>query len=95
MSCKYCASTNQRPFNGEVAVHFLGLEGLEKPIVWVFPALTVCLDCGGTEFTIPERELSVLVQGVPVEGATVLTERISRPSEKERNTVAFTGIEAA
>jgi hypothetical protein len=68
MPCKECASANQRAFNGEVAVHFPGLEGLEKPIIWVFPKLVVCLHCGFTEFVVPQRELSVLVQGVPVEG---------------------------
>jgi hypothetical protein len=96
MSCKQCASINQRAFNGEVAVHFPGRRS-RKTHRLVFSSLTVCFDCGGTEFTIPKRELSVLVQGVPVEGATVLTERISRPSTrkgKERNTVALTGIEA-
>ena len=74
MMCKQCASANQRAFNGEVAVHFSGLEGLENPIVWVFPKLVVCLHCGFTEFPVPQRELSVLVQGVPVEGAVILAE---------------------
>jgi hypothetical protein len=60
MSCKSCLSQNQREFNGETAIHFIGLKGLEKPIVWVFPRLLVCLDCGFTEFAVPGRELSVL-----------------------------------
>ena len=50
-------------FNGEIAIHFPGLEGLKKPIVWVFPKLLVCLDCGFTEFEIPEAELRQLVEG--------------------------------
>ena len=78
MSCKGCHSNNQSAFNGEIAIHFPGLKGLDKPIVWVFPKLAVCLECGFTEFTIPERELSVLVRGTPVEGAVVLTERVAR-----------------
>jgi len=69
MCCKSCQSQNQRNLNGEVAIHFPGLKGLDKPIVWVFPKLLVCLDCGFTEFTVPRRELSVLVKGTVVEGA--------------------------
>ena len=61
MSCKSCQS-DQRNFNGEVAIHFPGLQGLDKPIVWVFPKLVVCLNCGFTEFVIPQRELRQLVQ---------------------------------
>jgi hypothetical protein len=58
--CSSCQSVNQSTFNGEIAIHFPGLEGLEKPIVWVFPKLLVCLNCGFTEFAIPETELRQL-----------------------------------
>jgi hypothetical protein len=71
MSCKQCHSGNCRTFDGEVAIHFPGLDGLDKPIVWGFPNLSVCLHCGFTEFTVPARELSVLVQGKLVEDALV------------------------
>jgi hypothetical protein len=64
MSCKSCHSENQSSFNGEIALHFPGLKGLNKPIVWVFPKLLVCLDCGFTEFAIPETELSALRDGI-------------------------------
>jgi hypothetical protein len=40
--------------------------------MWVFPKIVVCLNCGFAEFTVPERELQVLSQGSPVEGAVVL-----------------------
>ena len=63
MSCKSCKSENQSNFNGEIAIHFPGLQGLDKPIVWVFPKLLVCLDCGFTEFAIPETELRQLAEG--------------------------------
>jgi hypothetical protein len=53
MSCKSCQSQNQRNLNGEIAIHFPGLKGLDKPIVWVFPKLLVCLDCGFTQFSKP------------------------------------------
>ena len=60
--CKSCQSINQSTFNGEIAIHFPGLEGLKKPIVWVFPKLLVCLNCGFTELAIPEAELRQLVE---------------------------------
>ena len=58
--CKQCQTEHASNFNGEIAIHFPGLKGLDKPIVWVFPRLVVCLDCGFTEFAIPETELRVL-----------------------------------
>ena len=61
--CRSCHSANKRIFNGEVAIHFSGLKGLDKPIVWVFPKLVVCLNCGFTEFAVPEAELRRLVEG--------------------------------
>jgi hypothetical protein len=77
MTCKGCHSDKQSEFNGEFAIHFRGVEGLDKPIVWVFPKLMVCLRCGLTEFIVPERELQVLQQGTPVKGAVVLAERVA------------------
>jgi hypothetical protein len=63
MSCKSCQSQNQRNFTAEVAIHFPGLEGLDKPIVWTFPKLAICLKCGFTDFTVPEAETRVLREG--------------------------------
>jgi hypothetical protein len=40
-----------------------GLKGLDKPVVWVFPELIVCLDCGIAEFAVPEAELRELAKG--------------------------------
>jgi hypothetical protein len=62
MSCNSCKSDNSHNFGGEVAVHFLGLKGLDMPVVWVFPNLKVCFACGLTEFEIPKNELRVLEQ---------------------------------
>jgi hypothetical protein len=61
--CKQCSSEKLGHFNGEIAIHFPGLKGLDKPIVWVFTELSVCLDCGFTNFTVPDKELRVLVEG--------------------------------
>jgi len=82
MLCKRCASENPSAFNGEIAIHFSGLKGLDKPIVLLFPQLRVCLKCGFTEFTVPEKELSVLVKGTAVEGAVVLDESVDRQKGK-------------
>ena len=60
MACKSCQSVYQRNFSAEIGIHFPGLEGIEKPVVWVFPQLVVCFDCGVTEFEIPETELRQL-----------------------------------
>jgi hypothetical protein len=74
MACKVCASENQKTFNGEVAIHFPGLVGLKKPIVWVSTKLLVCLQCGFAEFAVPEREMSVLAQGKVVPGIIISSE---------------------
>jgi hypothetical protein len=58
--CKHCLAQSQREFSGELALHFKGLAGLDKPIVWLFPNLLVCLQCGFAELTVPKQELQVL-----------------------------------
>lgn len=66
-----CLSKNQKMFTAEIALHFAGVEGLNKPIVWMFPTLSICLDCGKAQFTVPETELEVLRTEASVEGAAV------------------------
>lgn len=63
MSCKSCGSANQSKFLGEICIHFPGLKNIDKPLVWVFPELAVCLDCGVTGFVVPEAELRLLAKG--------------------------------
>lgn len=53
-----------RVFNGAIALHVPGLEGLDKPIVSVFPKLNVCLECSEVRFKLPESEMSVLRDGL-------------------------------
>ena len=55
MACKSCGLDWQREFNGEIALHFPGLKGLDKPIVWVFAPVLVCLNCGIAEFQVSEE----------------------------------------
>ena len=53
----------QRNLNSEIGIHFPGLEGLNKPIVWVYPDLLVCLNCGLTQFESPEAQLRQITEG--------------------------------
>ena len=55
-----------------MAIHFEGLANIDEPIVFMFPEVSVCLNCGLAQFTVPERELRVLVTHTPVEGTVVL-----------------------
>lgn len=64
MSCKSCTSEHQVEFGAEINIHIPGREGLDKPTVWVFPKLIVCMDCGFTEFAVPETELAGLASGM-------------------------------
>jgi len=59
-SCPFCKSTNRRNFPAEINIHFPGFEALAKPTVWVFPKISVCLDCGNAEFAVPDAELERL-----------------------------------
>jgi hypothetical protein len=59
-------SSNRRKFNSEIAIHFPGRKGLNQPVVLLCPELLVCPHCGFTEFTVPDKELKVLVEGKPV-----------------------------
>src|SRR5207302_834461 len=59
MSCKSCKSENQSRLATEIAIH---LPGLNTPHLFLYPRLLVCLDCGFTEFSIPEAELRRLME---------------------------------
>jgi len=49
----------------EIGIRFPGLKNIDKPVVWVFPELVVCLDCGTAEFAVPEAELGNLQKAMP------------------------------
>jgi hypothetical protein len=63
MPCKSCGSVNQSKFTAEMGIHVRGLKNIDKPVVWLFPELVVCLDCGAAEFAVPEAELRQLAKG--------------------------------
>ena len=67
MRCNSCGSVNLGKFIAEMGIRSPGLKGLDKPVVWVFPELIVCLDCGAAEFVVAEAELRVLANGVEAE----------------------------
>jgi hypothetical protein len=62
VTCKSCQKDNHGSFGGEVAIRYAGLEGPDKLIVWVFPRILVCLECGVAEFHIPGEELRKLAK---------------------------------
>lgn len=63
MACKKCGSVRQKALNAEMNLHFPGIEGLDKPTVWVFPEVVVCLNCGFAEFSIQKPELRRIEEG--------------------------------
>ena len=62
MPCKSCGSVNQSEFRAEMGIHFPGLKNIDKPVVWLFPEVIVCLNCGTAEFAVPEAELRLLAK---------------------------------
>jgi hypothetical protein len=46
-----------------MGIHFSEPKKIDKPVVWVFPEIVVCLDFGTAEFTVTEAELCQLARG--------------------------------
>jgi hypothetical protein len=63
MHCKSCGSVNQKKFSAGMDIHFRGLKGIDKPAIWVFADVVVCLDCGTAAFAVAEAELRQLAKG--------------------------------
>jgi len=64
MTCRSCDSEEQTQFDAEIMIHFSGLRNLDKPGVLVFPKLVICLNCGVSQFILPEGELSLLRRNI-------------------------------
>ena len=62
MKCRSCGSSQSvQKLTSEIAIHIPGgMERLNKPHVFVFPQLSVCFDCGFTEFAMPDEQLRAL-----------------------------------
>ncbi len=95
--CTSCGSNHNGKFSSEISVHFKGISGLEKPTVFMFPELVVCLTCGHAEFTVPEVELRVLATNTPVENAAIVmssdsaSNQQTQPRTKVKPTTSATG----
>src|SRR5215469_7697912 len=70
MACLSCRSTNQTFFPAEINIHHPGMDGLDKPALWAFPSLLMCLDCGYTRFTLPDDQLRELTESESSADAT-------------------------
>jgi hypothetical protein len=64
MNCVSCGSSNQEEFLAKMAIHFPSLKNLDKPHVLIFPKTLVCLECGHSQFSIPENQLRLLREGI-------------------------------
>lgn len=71
MSCTSCASGRRKQFVAEIAVHFSGLNNLDKPSVFVFPEILVCLECGFSQFTLTNPELTLLAEGAATDNTSI------------------------
>ena len=60
MGCRFCNSPDLRVFTAEMNIHFPAPEGIDKPTVWVFPPVTICLHCGCAEFAVHDEALKQL-----------------------------------
>ena len=62
--CEKCGSTNESELDSEICIHFSGKESLNAPVLFVFPKLSVCLECGRSEFILAKTELEQLRRDV-------------------------------
>ena len=62
MRCASCHSLNVRVYPAELNIHHPGMEGLDLPTVWAFPRLSICLDCGVTQFTLSDDQVRELIE---------------------------------
>jgi hypothetical protein len=63
MLCRACGSEKLGRYMAEIAIHFPGLNNINKPAIFVFPTVFVCVDCGTAEFTFSDDELRLLAEG--------------------------------
>ena len=60
MPCKKCASSNERSFKSEMTLAFRELENVNRAPLYVSQDISVCLDCGHIELTLPPAKLEQL-----------------------------------
>jgi hypothetical protein len=76
MHCPLCASGQETEFTAEMIIHFRGLKNLVEPGVWVFPKHLVCLGCGSSRFSLPEKEWALLASGAPTSERSTAQQRV-------------------
>jgi hypothetical protein len=62
MSCKKCASGNERSFKSEMTLAFRELENVDRAPLYVSQDISVCLDCGHIELALSPAKLEQLKQ---------------------------------
>lgn len=60
MTCKQCASDDLKEVTGELAIHFPGMENLERPLVIVFPTLRACPELWLRKFDLAREAIDHL-----------------------------------
>ena len=60
MSSKKRASSNERSFQSEMTLAFRELENVDQAPLYVSQDISVCLDCGHIELTLPSEKLEQL-----------------------------------
>jgi hypothetical protein len=63
MRCDSRRSQKIGDFTPKISIHFRELKNVNKPPIFVFPALKDFLDRGTAEFDVPEGELLQLTEG--------------------------------
>jgi hypothetical protein len=58
--CNSCASDNLAEFDSEMNIHFSGVRSLDKPSIFAFPKIMICLNCGSLRSTLSAEELRIL-----------------------------------
>jgi len=59
VNCASCGSNNQAECPTEMSIHIRRNPG--QPGILLFPKVLICVDCGFSQFTVPENELRELV----------------------------------
>lgn len=61
MKCPSCGSDDQAEFASEMSIHLR--RSSRQPGTLVLQTILICMDCGFSQFTMPEAELRELVHG--------------------------------
>jgi hypothetical protein len=62
MSCRKCASSNERSLKSEMTLAFPELENVDRAPLYVSQDISACLDCGHIELALPLAKLEQLKQ---------------------------------